>query len=112
MLKKIISIILLCLIVMSLSINFAACQNLGRPYDPDDFIGMSLEQIVEAYGKYDHYHVAYGTFGGYRISEIGYVARESGPGFWDRIPAEYFLIHLDENGIAYKCTYETNCCPP
>lgn len=82
-----------------------ACYKAIRPYDADDFIGLTYEQIVEHYGKFD-VHLSWNVETG-RYAACGYTVREKRVGFFGTDPPEYFMVHFDKNGIACKCAYET-----
>ena len=100
--KKLLLIALAVFLVFSL----AAC-NLFRPYDPEDFIGLTSAEIVEKYGEFDHIFAYPSEDGLYRKAICGYIVKEARVGFLGTDPPEYFMIHFDENAIAYECTYET-----
>ena len=73
-------------------------------------IGRSTHEIVEKYGEFDYKGTpnpeAPGVYKDYRT--YGYLVKEAGIGmFGDRdVPPVFFMIHFDEQGIAYKCEFE------
>lgn len=77
-----------------------------RPYESEDFIGLTSLQITEKYGKFDVTMTPPTPDGVYRSSACGYIVTEAKVGFLGTTPPEYFMIYFDENGVAYKCAYE------
>lgn len=86
--------------------NIAGCS-LFKPYDPEDFIGLTSAEIVESYGEFDVRKAYSGKNNLYYKGACGYIVAEAQVGFLGTEPPEYFMIYFDENGIAYKCAYET-----
>ena len=89
--------------VVSLLFVLSGC----RPYDFGDFIGLTSAEIIEGYGAFDHTHNPPGEDGLYRNTMCGYMVKDAQVRYLGTNPPEYFLIYFDQNGIAYKCTYET-----
>lgn len=81
--------------------------NPSKPYDSEDFIGLTSAEIVEKYGEFDNAHMPPSKDGLYHKCKCGYIVKEAAVGFLGTEPPEYFMIYFDENGIAYKCAYET-----
>lgn len=99
--------VLLCIVVVVAllgALTFAIYKSI-KPYDPDDFVGLTANQIIECYGKFDIRRFWDSEAGCYRA--CGYTVKPQSVGFLGTDPPEYFMIHFDENGIAYKCAYET-----
>ena len=99
--------VLLCIAVMIAVLVAAGCAiyKAIRPYDPDDFVGLTHEKIVEQYGEFDVVRSYHAQTGGY--GACGYTVEPKRVGFLGTEPPEYFMVYFDENGIAYKCAYET-----
>lgn len=101
--------VLLCgLVVIALlgALTFAIYKRI-RPYDPEDFIGLTSVEIIEKYGGFNPDYVYSGENAIFRNTTCAYTVRESYVGFFGTEPPVYFMIYFDENGIAYKCAYET-----
>jgi len=101
MMKRILCLALLVVLLAAL----VGCKPSYQIYDEKDFIGLTSKQIEDKYGTFDHEH-ALPDDGGFRSTFCGYIVREKQVGYLGTEPPEYFLIYFDENGIAYKCTYE------
>ena len=101
--------ILLITLVLFLVVSLTAC-NLFKPYDPDDFIGITSAEIMEKHGEFDHRHAPAGDDGLYHNTKCGYIVREAQVGFLGTDPPKYFMICFDANGVAYECAYETGGC--
>ena len=99
--------IVLCIVVAAAIAGTVAlaCYKAVRPYDADDFIGLTYEQIVERCGSFDICRSQNVDTG--RYSACGYTVREKRVGFLGTDPPEYFMIYFDHNGIAVRCAYET-----
>lgn len=89
---------------MILLIGLFGCAR--SKYSEEDFIGLTSKEIIDKYGDFDHTHNPPGNGGLYRSTRCGYMIKEARAGFLGRIPEEYFMIHFDEEGIAYKCSYQ------
>lgn len=72
-------------------------------YDPDNFIGLTAEQIIKRHGEFDGCHF-WDSTETYRTGV--YVIKQKRVGYLGTYPEEYFIIHFDENGIAYECEHE------
>lgn len=101
--------VLLCIVVVVAllgALTFAIYKRI-RPYDPEDFIGLTSAEIVEKYGEFDAQRAYSGKNNLYYKGACGYIVAEAQVGFLGTEPPKYFMIYFDENGIAYKCADET-----
>jgi len=88
------------LIAILSALGFVIYKVLNR-YDPDNYIGLTAEQIIDRYGEFDKKFLD--STGNYR-SGI-YVAVPEYAGFFGKHYEEIFVIRFDENGIACECKY-------
>ena len=72
-------------------------------WDPENFIGLTAEQIMDRYGEF-YGCLFWDTTGNYRRGV--YLIRPKHVGFFGTDYGEYLVIEFDENGIAYKCLRE------
>ena len=76
-------------------------------YREEKIIGMSSQEVVEKYGKFDRPALLEAP-GLWKNCKCGYRIKEAGVGLfgdWD-VASEYFMIYFNEEGIAYKCEVE------
>ena len=99
--KKLISIF----IVLVMLVGITACAS--KPYKEEDFIGLTSAEIIEKYGEFDNVQMSPSEDGLYRNCGCGYVVVKAKVGFFGTTPPELFNIYFDENGVAYRCAYET-----
>ena len=99
MIKNLLNITLLISIICVLS----GC----KPYDPDSIIGLNSIQIIEKYGEFDNVSMPKSSDGLYRNCSCGYIVSQANKGFLGTTPAQVFMIYFDDDGLAYKCAYET-----
>ena len=71
-------------------------------YDPENYIGITAEQIIDRYGAFDRYKYWDGT-DTYRYGL--YVVKPKQVGYLGTYNEEHFIIRFDENGVAYECEY-------
>ena len=76
--------------------------NYTNRYDPDDFVGLTIEQIIDKYGPFDR--VDGEPYEPYFSG--GYLVNPAKKGFLGTKPPKYYMIFFDENGIALGCHYE------
>lgn len=96
--------ILLCILIIAILIGtlaFIIYKYINR-YDPDNFIGLTAEQIINRYGEFDRSYV-WNSTGHYRVGV--YIVKPEYVGFFGTYNEEYFVIRFDENGVAYECEY-------
>lgn len=73
-----------------------------KPYNSDDFIGLSSQQIVEEFGEFDRYSF-WDSTKNYRTGV--YIVKPKRVGFFGTYNEEYFVIRFDKKGFAYECEY-------
>ena len=73
-----------------------------KPYNSDDFIGLSSQQIVEEFGEFDNIGMPPNEDGLYCNCECGYVIAETKSGILGTISPELFMIRFDANSIAVR----------
>lgn len=98
--------VLLCIaiVVAVLGALVYACHKSIWPYDEDDIIGLTAEQIQDRYGPFD---IGRKWDPGKRPhGRYGYYVREERVGFFGTDPPVFFIIYLNECGIAEECAYE------
>ena len=99
--------ILLCIAVAIalLGAFIFAIYKMDNPYDPDDFMGLTYQEIIEHYGEFDVCRGWDAKNGLYRA--CGYMVKPKRVGYLGTEPPEYFMIYFNEEGVAYECNYET-----
>lgn len=95
---------LLCvLVVVALVGVLAFAIYKGRnPYDPDNYVGLTAEQIIDRYGEFDR--CSYWDSTGHCRAGV-YIVKPKRVGFLGTYNEEYFVIRFHENGVAYECEY-------
>ena len=101
--KRIMTLLLVTVFVV---LTLCGCKE-NRPYDEKDFIGLTSAEIIEKYGEFDNVRMPPDEDGLYRRCRCGYIVKEKQVGFWGTTPPEMFMIYFNDQGIAYKCAYET-----
>ena len=97
-------IVLLCVLVVVALVGvlaFVIYKHINR-YDPDNFIGLSAEQIIDRYGEFDRCSY-WDSTDHYRAGV--YIVKPKRAGFLGTYNEEYFVIRFHENGVAYECEY-------
>lgn len=89
-----------------LVVTLCGCQE-DKKYKAEDFIGLTSAEIEEQYGQFDNVRMPADEDGLYRRCGCGYIVKEEQVGFFGTTPPQMFMIYFDEQGIAYKCAYET-----
>ncbi len=89
--------------MLSILVVLAGCKS----YDPKDYIGLTSKEIVEKYGEFDVERSDPSADGLFRKCGCGYTVVPERVGFFGTTPPKYFMIYFDNNGIAFKCVYET-----
>ena len=74
-----------------------------RPYNPNQFIELTYDQIVARYGEFDFLRFKDQETGTYAY---GYVVLQGNVGSEAMDPPIYFIVYFNENGVAYKCAYD------
>ncbi|MBR7122914.1 MAG: hypothetical protein IKC95_05615 [Oscillospiraceae bacterium] len=97
---KILLCILLILVLIE-ALTFVIYKYINR-YDPNNFIGLTAEQITDRYGEFDRYSF-WDLNGNYRAGV--YTVKPKRVGFLGTYNEEYFVIRFDEKGFAYECEY-------
>ena len=92
--------ILLILVLIGLVV-FGIYKYIHR-WDPENFIGLTAEQIINCYGEFDRCSF-WASTGNYRVGR--YTVKPERVGFLGTYNEERFVIRFDENGIAYECEY-------
>lgn len=77
----------------------------GKKFNSDDYIGKTSADIIEEYGDFDYVLEDTDPEGLYKSTKCGYTYREKKVGFLGTSEEEFFFIHFNERGIAYKCDY-------
>jgi len=98
--KKIIAFTLIMVLIMS----FTSCTK--PKYSEEDFIGLTSQEIIDKYGKFDIALNIPGEDGIYRNCRCGYIVKEEKVGYLGTTPPDYFMISFDSEGIAYECAVE------
>ena len=98
--------ILIATLLVSILFVICGCES-PKPYDPNDFIGLTSTQIIEKFGRFDQLTMPASPDGLYRNCGCGYIVTPAQKGYLGTTPPELFVIYFDENGIAYECNYET-----
>jgi len=91
---------ILCLIfaIFLFALCFAGC---GK-YQKANFIGKTVQEITDQYGKFDIKGPFITTDSQYQGYGFGYLLQESRVGFLGTTPAEYYFIEFD-NDVAVAC---------
>ena len=89
-------------IAMLGSLGFVIYKEANR-YNPDNYIGLTAEQIIDRYGEFDRCSF-WDSTGNYRHGT--YVVVQEYAGFFEIHYEEIFIIRFDENGVAYECEYK------
>ena len=97
---KILICILLILVLLG-ALTFVIYKYINR-YNPDNYIGLTAEQITNRYGEFDRCSF-WNLNGGYRTGV--YIVKPKRVGFLGTYDEEYFVIRFDEKGFAYECEY-------
>ena len=97
-----ISLCILLILVLIGVLVFGIYKYIHR-WDPENFIGLTAEQIMDRYGEF-YGCLFWDTTGNYRRGV--YLVKPERVGYFGTDPEEYFVIEFDENGVAYKCKYE------
>lgn len=92
------------LFLLSLLLIFVL-SGCGKKFNSDDYIGKTSAEIIEEHGAFDYVLGDTDTEGLYKSTKCGYIYKEKQVGFLGTSEEEYFFIHFDENGVAYKCDY-------
>lgn len=71
-------------------------------YDPDNFIGLTAEQITDHYGEFDR--CSFWNSTGHCRAGV-YIVKPKRVGFLGTYNEEYLVLRFDENGVAYECEY-------
>ena len=98
--------ILLCILIIGVLVGVLACiihKYINR-YDPDKFVGLTADEIIEHYGEFDRCSF-WDSTGHYRSGV--YVIKPKRVGFLGTYYEEYIVISFDENGIAFDCARDT-----
>jgi hypothetical protein len=98
-LKTILCLLLILLLICTLT--FVIYKYINR-YDPDNFIGLTAEQIIDRYGEFDRCSF-WNSTENYRAGV--YTVKPKRVGFLGTYNEEYFVIRFDEKGFAYECDY-------
>ena len=104
--KQILAVLIAVVTVFTL---FAGCNHINPTSDYDDnwIIGKTSKEIEERYGVFDTNENDISEDGLYRNTRCGYITAENIKDFWGSShPDEFYMIHFDKNGIAYKITKE------
>ena len=98
-LKTLLCILLILVLIGTLA--FVIYKYINR-YDPDNFIGLTAEQIIGRYGEFDRCSF-WDSTENYRAGV--YTVKPKRVGFLGTYNEEYFVIRFDEKGFAYECEY-------
>ena len=96
-----ISLCILLALVLIGAFTFIIYKYVNR-YDPDNFIGLTAEQIINRYGEFDRYSF-WDQTENYRAGV--YTVKPKRVGFLGTYNEEYFVIRFDKKGFAYECEY-------
>ena len=89
-------------VLLLVAVLVSACAT--AMYDEEEVIGLTSAEVVTLYGAFDVWTADPDVDGLYRSAGAGYLTKEKRVGFFGTAPEEFYLIHFDENGIAYKIT--------
>ena len=98
-LKTLLCILLILVLIGTLA--FVIYKYVNR-YDPDNFIGLTAEQIIGRYGEFDRCSFWDATED-YRAGV--YIVKPRRVGFFGTYNEEYLVIRFDKEGFAYECEY-------
>ena len=88
------------LIVVLIGLLVFGIYKYTHRWDPENFIGLSAEQIISRYGEF-YGCLFWDTTGNYRRGV--YQISTERVGLFGMVHEEYLVIEFDENGIAYYC---------
>ena len=74
-----------------------------RPYNPNQFLGLTYDQIVARYGEFDFLRFEDQETGTYAY---GYVVSQGQVGAEATDPPIYFIVYFNEDGVACDCAYD------
>ena len=57
--------------------------------------------------EFDNVSMPKSADGLYRNCSCGYIVSQANKGFLGTTPVQVFMIYFDDDGLAYKCAYET-----
>lgn len=95
------SLCILLILVLIGALTFVIYKYINR-YDPNNFIGLTAEQITDCYGEFDRCSF-WDSTESYRTGV--YIVKPKRVGFLGTYNEEYFVIRFDEKGLAYECEY-------
>ena len=96
-----ISLCVLLTLALAGALMFTIHKYVNR-YNPDNFIGLTSEQIINRYGEFDRYSF-WDSTENYRAGV--YTVKPKRVGYFGTYNEEYFVIRFDKNGIVYECEY-------